>query len=81
MQTGITNQYPKKLIILDKIYKDDNKFSSMGNNFNFQFIIFLDNYKQVGLPAESYIKGAYIILLGQFQTYYYTNCKNTFSFD
>ena len=77
MQTVVINQYLKKLLILDKIYKDDNKFGGMGNNFNFKYTIFLDKCRQVSLPAGNYIQSAFILLLGQFQTYYYANYKNT----
>lgn len=52
---GITNQYSKELIMLDKIYKDDNKFGSTGDNFNFKVIIFFDKYRQVGLLTDVYI--------------------------
>lgn len=41
MKIGVRNQYLKKPIILDKIYKNNNKFDSMGNNFNFKVTIFL----------------------------------------
>lgn len=32
MQTKVKNQYLKKLIMLDKIYIDDNKFDNTGDN-------------------------------------------------
>lgn len=51
----VTNWYPKKLIILDKIYKDDNKFNGIDDNFNFKLTIFLDKYRRVSLPVDSYI--------------------------
>ena len=39
------NQYSKKLIILDKIYKDKDKFSGIDDNFNFKVTIFNDKYR------------------------------------
>ena len=67
--------------MFNKIYKNENKFGDTSDNFNFKVIIFLDKYKQVGLLANSYIQGIFIILLGQIQTYYYINCGNTSIFD
>lgn len=41
MQIKIRNKYSKKFIILDKIYKYENKFGGIGNNINFKVIVFL----------------------------------------
>lgn len=41
----VTNQYLKKLIMLEQIYKDNGKFNSTGDNFNFKVKIFLDKYR------------------------------------
>lgn len=35
--------------MLNKIYKNNNKFSGISNNFSFKAIIFYDKYKQVEL--------------------------------
>lgn len=45
MQIRVRNQYLKKLIMIDKIYKNNNKFSSTDDNFSFKIINFLNNYK------------------------------------
>lgn len=81
IQTGVRNQYSKKLIMLDKIYKDDNKFGGTGDNISFKVTIFLNKCKQVGLLEDAYIQGIFIMLLGQTQMYYYVNCGNNFIFD
>ena len=67
--------------MLDKIYKDKDKFSGMGDNFNFKVTIFYDKYRQVGLLIDAYIYSASIILSGQAQTHYYANCSDTSTFD
>lgn len=41
--------------MLNKIYKNNNKFSAIGDNFNFKVKIFFNKYKQVGLPKNIYI--------------------------
>ena len=41
----IMNQHLKELVMFDKIYKDEDKFSGTGDNFNFNlqsFIISVD---------------------------------------
>ena len=81
MQTGVRNQYSKELIMLDKIYKDDDKFGGTGDNFSFKVTIFLDKCRRVGLPEDAYIQGASIMLSGQAQTYYYANRGNNSTFD
>ena len=55
MQIGVRNQYSKEFIMLDKIYKDDDQFSGIGNNFSFKVTIFLDKCRQIGLPKNAYI--------------------------
>ena len=63
-QIDIINQYLGKLVMLDKIYKDEDQFSGIGNNFNFKVTIFYDKCKQVGLLLNTYIYSASIILSG-----------------
>lgn len=67
--------------MLDKIYKDNDKFGGIGNNFNFKVTIFLDKCRQVSLPEDIYIQGASIMLSDQTQTYYYANYGNNSTFD
>ena len=51
--------------MLDKIYKNDDKFGGTGNNFSFKVTIFLNKYRQIGLPEDAHILGAPIMLSGQ----------------
>lgn len=53
MQIRIRNQYSKQLIILEKTCKDNNKFGGISNNFNFKVTIFLNKYRQIGLPKNA----------------------------
>lgn len=55
MQMGVRNQNSKDFIMLDKIYKNDDKFGDTGDNFSFKVIIFLDKYRWVSLPEDAYI--------------------------
>ena len=56
--------------MLDKIYKDEDKFSGTGDNFNFKVTIFYNKYRQVGLPPNAYIYGTSIMLSGQVQMHF-----------
>lgn len=76
-----TNQYSKKFFIFDKIYKNKNKFSSIGDNFNFKVTIFYNNYKHNKLQPNVYINGALIILSNEIQKHYYANYRNISTFD
>ncbi len=67
--------------MLDKIYKDEDKFSGTGDNFNFKVTIFYDKCRRVGLPPNAYIYGASIMLSGQAQTHFYANRGDTSTFD
>lgn len=76
MQTNIINQYFKKLIIFNKIYKDKDKFSDIRDKFNFKVTIFYNKYRQIRLLSNINIYDLFIILSSQIQTYYYINCGN-----
>ena len=67
--------------MLDKIYKEEDKFSGTGDNFNFKVTIFYNKYRQVRLPPNAYIYSTSIMLSDQAQTYYYANCSDTSTFD
>ena len=75
-----STQWSRELVLLDKIYKDDDKFSGTGDNFVFKVNIYYDKCRRVGLPPNAYLQGASIMLSGQAQTYHYSNQGDT-SFD
>lgn len=79
--TDIMNRYLIEFVMLDKIYKDEDKFSGTGDNFNFKVTIFDDKCRRVRLPPNVYIYGASIMLSGQAQTHFYVNCGDTSIFD
>lgn len=39
------NQFSHELVFLNKIYKEEDKFSGIGNNFDFKVIVFYDKYQ------------------------------------
>ena len=80
-QKDIANQYSKELTLPNQIYKDEDKFSGIGDNFIFKVTIFYDKCSWVGLLPNTYIHGASIMLSGQVQTYYYANHGNASTFD
>lgn len=67
--------------MVDIIYKDQEEFNSMGNNYNFKQKIFYIKYKYIGLWTNNYIYVIFIMLSGQTQLYYYINYGNIFIFD
>ena len=67
-------------MILENIYKDDNKFSETGDNFALKVNIYYDKCRRVGLLPAAYFQGILIILSWQIQIYYYGNWGDT-SFD
>lgn len=59
--------------MFDTIHKDEIKFGSIDNNFNFKVIIFYDKYKHIGLLTNFYINDASIMLFSQIQMHFYAN--------
>ena len=47
------------------------KYSGTGDNFNYKFKIFLDYYKQAGIPKDGLAKAILIILKNQVLDYYF----------
>ncbi len=43
------NNYSKKLALLKKIYKNDDKFDIIDDNFDFKILIFYDKCKRADL--------------------------------
>ena len=71
----------KKLIQLDKLYKNKDKFGGTGDNFAFKLNIFYDKCQLVGLLSDAYLEGASVMLTGQAKTHFYANRESIVSFD
>ncbi len=67
------NNYSKKLALLKKIYKDDDKFDIINDNFDFKILIFYDKCKRADLSRIAYDEDVSIMLRGQILIYFYTN--------
>ena len=67
--------------MLDKIYKDDEKFDDIDDNFDFKLAIFEDKCRRVDLSSEIYIQIAFIMFTEQAQTRFYVNRDNTINFE
>lgn len=66
--------------MLNKGYKDKNKFDNIDNNFNFKVKIFYNKYKQIDFFLNFYIYKTFIILSDHTQIYYYINYRKIFIF-
>lgn len=58
-------QHSKKLVQLDKLYKNEDKFSGIGDNFIFKLSIFYNKYQFIGLFSEVYLESIKVILIDQ----------------
>ena len=74
-------QYSKELTLLDKLYKNKDKFGRTRDNFTFKLSIFYDKCQLVGLHPDAYFEGASVMLTGQAQTHFYANRESIVSFD
>jgi hypothetical protein len=68
-----SSNFSKKLILLDKIYRNDDKFDEIDDNFEFKLMIFQNKCRRVDLFQEAYIQDAFIMLIEQTQTHFYAN--------
>jgi hypothetical protein len=75
------DNYAKKIAFLNKIYRDEDRFSDPKDNFEFKLLIFFDRCSQMNLPKHAYLKAASIMLSDQTLTYYYSNKATYFVFD
>jgi hypothetical protein len=65
--------YSKKLVLLEKIYKNDDKFDIVNDNFDFKIMIYYDKYKRVDLFSRVYDEDASIMFRDQTVIYFYIN--------
>ena len=56
------------------MYTDKIKYTGIGDNFDYKFKIFLDHYRQAGIPKDSLINAMSTMLKGQALDYFFT-CK------
>lgn len=55
------------------MYKNEDKFGRIGDNFIFKQNIFYDKYWLISLPSNIFFKGTFIILISQTYTHFYTH--------
>ncbi len=70
-QNSIT--YSKKLILLEKIYRDENKFDITNDNFDFKIMIFYDKCNRANLSQIAYEQNVSIMFRDQVLIYFYIN--------
>jgi hypothetical protein len=73
--------YDKELSMLNKLYKEKNKFESTENNFDFKLTIYLDKCRHADLPKHAYEKGISAMLTDETLTRYYVNRANFITFN
>ena len=56
--------YSKEVIIIAKIYTDNQKYNSVSDSFNFKLTIFYNIYRRSNLPLKGYISVFPTILKG-----------------
>ncbi len=69
------------MIQLEKIYKKQNKFDNIDDNFDYKLLIFYDKCKRIDVSKLMYDKAILVMLKNETQTHYYVNRINYVSFD
>ena len=65
--------FSREIASLAKLYTStETKYLGTNNNFNYKFKIFLDHYKQAGVPKDSLVRAVSIMLKDQALDYYFT---------
>ena len=64
------NPWSREFALLDKIYRDEDRFSETRDTFNFKIIVFRERCRRVGFPPEAYTHGASKLISGQAQLFY-----------
>src|SRR5436190_20611116 len=65
--------YGRELANMAKMYTEDTKYGSEGDNFDLKLIIFYNICNRVDLPLEAYLKAFPTMLKGSALSYFYTN--------
>ncbi len=72
-QKNNQTNYSKQLVLLEKIYKNNDKFDIIDDNFDFKIMIYYNKCKRVDLFSSVYDKNALIMFRDQTLTYFYIN--------
>jgi hypothetical protein len=73
--------YKKEISMLNKLYKNEKKFESTENNFDFKLTIYLDKCRHADLSAHAYEKEISVMLTDKTLTRYYANKTNFITFN
>jgi hypothetical protein len=80
-QSRSEQNFFKKLSQLNKIYKNDEKFKSTDDNFDFKLKIFVNKCKRVELFAHAYMKEIAFMLANRALSHFYVNEYENIIFD
>ncbi len=80
-QSRLVQNFFKKLSQLDKIYKNDEKFKSTDDNFEFKLKIFINKCKRVELSSHAYLKEIAFMLASRALSHFYVNEYENITFD
>jgi hypothetical protein len=80
-QSRLVQNFFKKLSQLDKIYKNDEKFKSTDDNFEFKLKIFINKCKRAELSSHAYLKEVAFMLASRALSHFYVNEYENITFD
>ena len=64
-------RYSKKLVLFDRIYKNEKKFEETNDSFDYKLLLFYNKCKRVNLFKRAYIYEISIMLTEQIQSRFY----------
>ncbi len=80
-QSYVSNDdYSRQLTLLNKIYKEKDKFSETESNFDFKIMKFYDKCKRAKLFEHAYLQSVLIMLSNEALYYLYSNLLFCYSF-
>jgi hypothetical protein len=80
-QSRFVQNFFKKLSQLNKIYKNDEKFKNINDNFEFKLKIFVNKCKRVDLSSHAYLKKVAFMLANRALFHFYVNEYENITFD
>lgn len=75
------SSFGREVATIAKIYTDDQKYSGVGDSFDFKLTIFYDICNRSGLPQDGYMAAFPTMLKGLAQAHYYNCSLSTKPFD